>query len=102
MYRLIKRIFEIVFSFTLISILAPFCGIIALLILFLEGRPIFYKSIRYVSKNKKVSIPLLLGIDESKRILGQYKEKALSLIKKLPSNQEPFIKLLDFLVNRIK
>lgn len=51
-------------------------------------------------KNKKSSFPQIAGIDETIKIINEYKIKAMNHIKNLPSNRVFFYNLLDFLVER--
>lgn len=53
-------------------------------------------------KNEKSCIVNIIGLDRAKEILLNYKEKAIYIINKLPSNKEFFFEFLDFLVNRNK
>lgn len=52
----IKRFLDIVGSMTLILLLIPLFSLTIVLILVIEGRPIFYFSKRFVAKDKEVSI----------------------------------------------
>jgi geranylgeranyl diphosphate synthase, type II len=53
-------------------------------------------------KNQKSSIPLILGIEKTREIILDCKEKALELINKLPENRIFFMEFLEFLINRKK
>ena len=53
-------------------------------------------------KNKKSSIPLIIGVKESEKMLYKYMDQAIGYIKKLPSNRDFFYKLLDFIIKRKK
>lgn len=53
-------------------------------------------------KNNKSSIPLIAGINETKKIINDYKIKSIELINKLPSNKDFFISLIDYLISREK
>jgi geranylgeranyl diphosphate synthase, type II len=53
-------------------------------------------------KNKKSSIPLLLGLKESEKILNSYKKEGLKYINLLPANKVFFESLLEFIVTREK
>lgn len=52
--------------------------------------------------NNKSSLPLVLGVEKARGILLDFKTEALEIVKSLPSNNEFFIKLLDFLESRAK
>jgi geranylgeranyl diphosphate synthase type II len=53
-------------------------------------------------KNKKSSIPLVIGLDKSVKILYKYKSELIHLIKNLPRNNEFFYNLVDFIIERKK
>lgn len=50
----VKRTFDVLFSLTVLTVLSPLLLLIALLIRILEGAPVTYRSIRYISLNKKI------------------------------------------------
>jgi putative colanic acid biosynthesis UDP-glucose lipid carrier transferase len=52
--HVVKRFFDIAISIFILSILSPLLILISLLFLILEGAPITYRSIRYISLNKKI------------------------------------------------
>lgn len=54
--RLIKRIFDIFFASSLLILLSPILGLVCSLLYFIEGRPIFYTSERYISSTQKIKI----------------------------------------------
>lgn len=60
------------------------------------------KNIGSDEKNKKSSIPLIIGIEKSREILEEYKSKCIDYIDKLPSNKSFFYKLVDFIIERKK
>lgn len=60
------------------------------------------KKIGSDSNNKKSSIPLSVGLDEANKMMQNYKEETIELIKKLPSNNDFFNHFLDFLITREK
>jgi geranylgeranyl diphosphate synthase type II len=53
-------------------------------------------------KNKKSSIPLIVGLDESYKLLNKYKNEANEYIKKIPSNNDFFYMLINYLIERKK
>jgi len=57
MNQAIKRAADIFFAAVLMCVLLPIYIVVATLIYLLEGRPIFYISKRYVSRDKEISIP---------------------------------------------
>ena len=65
-------------------------------------RQILGKNTGSDEKNMKSSVPLILGLEESRARLNQHREKALKLVEILPSNQDFFYRFIDFLVNRAK
>ena len=52
--QLIKRIVDITISVLVLTIFSPVIILFSLLILILEGRPILYRSKRYISANEKI------------------------------------------------
>ena len=52
--QLIKRIIDLTISLLVLTIFAPIIILFSLLILVLEGRPILYRSKRYISANEKI------------------------------------------------
>ena len=60
------------------------------------------KNIGSDEKNEKSSIPIIIGVQESKKMLFKYKDEAIKYIKNLPSNKDFFYKLLDFIIERKK
>lgn len=55
-FQLIKRTLDIAVSGILIIILSPMFAFVSIMILLLEGRPIFYRSKRVVAKNTTATI----------------------------------------------
>lgn len=55
-YRIAKRLVDVLFSALLLIILAPVLLAVSILILILEGRPVFYKSRRHIDVHKTVTI----------------------------------------------
>ncbi len=53
-------------------------------------------------KNKKSSIPLVIGLEKAEIILGKYREDLSRLIDRLPSNRDFFHKLAQFIIEREK
>ena len=53
-------------------------------------------------KNKKSSIPLIIGIENSQKMLYEYKNKCINCIENLPSNKLFFYNLIDFIIERKK
>jgi geranylgeranyl diphosphate synthase, type II len=53
-------------------------------------------------KNKKASIPLIIGLEKSQKMLEDYKKKTIDLVKKIPGNNDFFYKLIDFIIERKK
>lgn len=60
------------------------------------------KKIGSDEKNKKSSIPLVIGLDESNKLLNNYKEKAMEYIKQIPANKDFFYNLIEFIIQREK
>ncbi len=58
------------------------------------------KNIGSDEKNKKSSIPLIIGIEKTKEMLYEYEKKSINCIEKLPANKTFFYKLLDFILKR--
>lgn len=52
--------------------------------------------------NNKSSLPLVIGVEKAREVLLDFKAEALALVARLPSNNEFFINLLDFLESRTK
>jgi geranylgeranyl diphosphate synthase type II len=52
--------------------------------------------------NSKSSIPLIIGMDQAKKLLNEYKIEAQDLIRQLPSNRDFFNHFVDFLISREK
>ena len=55
-FRLVKRILDVVASGLLLLLLLPLFALVSVAIWLLEGRPIFYCSQRVVARNKEVTI----------------------------------------------
>ncbi|MDQ6699778.1 MAG: sugar transferase [Acidobacteriota bacterium] len=55
-YQIIKRVFDVFFSSLLLVILSPLLFAVAILILILEGRPVFYKSRRHSDVQKIITV----------------------------------------------
>lgn len=60
------------------------------------------KNIGSDEKNKKSSIPLIIGIENSRKMLFDYKKRCVDCIDKLPANREFFYKIIDFIIDRTK
>ena len=55
-YRIVKRLVDILFSSLLLIVLAPLLLAVFLLLLILEGRPVFYKSRRHIDVHKTIAV----------------------------------------------
>lgn len=60
------------------------------------------KNIGSDEKNKKSSIPHIIGIEKSNELLYEYQKQSINCIEKLPCNKTFFYKLLDFILDRKK
>lgn len=60
------------------------------------------KNIGSDEKNKKNSIPQLIGIEKTKNIMNSYKKEAYKYINDFQQNREFFYKLVDFFIERSK
>ncbi|MCK4796537.1 MAG: polyprenyl synthetase family protein [Spirochaetes bacterium] len=58
------------------------------------------KKTRSDEKNKKSSIPLIIGVKESEKLLLKYKNLAIGYIENLSSNKDFFYRLIDFIIER--
>jgi lipopolysaccharide/colanic/teichoic acid biosynthesis glycosyltransferase len=54
--RILKKIFDLVLSFTMLVLISPLLIILALLILVFEGWPIFYISRRFIALDRSIPI----------------------------------------------
>jgi lipopolysaccharide/colanic/teichoic acid biosynthesis glycosyltransferase len=54
--RTIKRVIDVVASLVLLVVVLPVLGIVALISLMMQGRPVFYTSKRHVGKDRVVTI----------------------------------------------
>ena len=58
------------------------------------------KKTRSDEKNKKSSIPLIIGVKESEKLLLKYKNLAIGYVENLSSNKDFFYRLIDFIIER--
>ncbi len=56
MYKILKKIFDFLAAWFILTIFSPIILLIIVAIFLLEGRPIFYSSKRYISADKEVVI----------------------------------------------
>jgi exopolysaccharide biosynthesis polyprenyl glycosylphosphotransferase len=77
--KIIKRFFDIIFSFIILVILSPFFIIISLIIKFTSRGPVFYKSRRIGEAGQEINIykfrSMIIGADKLKTELEKHNER---------------------------